>query len=115
MPVIRVETNINLEEDIKKTFCAKLSAFASEILAKPESVMMVTIIDALTICFASSISPAAYLEIRSVGLKPEKCGELTERLCVFIKNELDINPERTYIEYSDIDPRMFGWNNRTLA
>lgn len=115
MPVIRLETNITLEENNKKAFGAKLSSFASKILAKPESVMMIILLDGINIYFAEGEGPAAMVEIGSVGLGPDKCGELTEKICSFIKNELGIEAERTYIEFKNLDPKMFGWNKKTLA
>lgn len=115
MPVIRLETNIILEKNNKKAFSAKLSSFASKILAKPESVMMIILMDGINICFAGGEDPAAMIEIGSVGLGHDKCGELTEKICGFIKNELGIEAERTYIEFRNLDPKMFGCNNKTLA
>lgn len=115
MPVIRIETSIRLDDDNKKIFAEKISSFASEILGKPEAVMMVTIFDGLIICFGATHEPSAYLELKSVGLKAEACGELSAKLCDFIHKELGINPSRTYIEYKNLDPAMFGWNNKALA
>lgn len=115
MPIIRVETSIRLDDNIKKSFAEKLSSFASEILGKPEAVMMITILDGLSICFAATHEPSAYLELKSVGLKPEVCGDLSAKLCAFINDELGVNPSRTYIEYKNLDPAMFGWNNKVLA
>jgi phenylpyruvate tautomerase PptA (4-oxalocrotonate tautomerase family) len=115
MPVIRVETNITLQNEIKKAFTSKFSSFASEILGKPESVMMVIIIDSAEMCFSANHEPSAYIELKSVGLLPESCGELSEKICAFVEKELGAKPERTYIEYKNLDPKMFGWNSRALA
>lgn len=51
---IRIETSIRLDDDNKKIFAEKISSFASEILGKPEAVMMVTIFDGLIICFGAT-------------------------------------------------------------
>ncbi len=115
MPVIRIETSITLQNEIKKTFASEFSAFASEILGKPESVMMITVIDGLSICFAADHEPSAYIELKSVGLRDEVCGELSAKICLFIESRLGIKPERTYIEYKNLDPKMFGCNNKALA
>lgn len=115
MPVIRIETNIKIDDDNKKIFAQKFSALASEILQKPESVMMINLFDGITLCFAGTHEKAAYIELKSVGLRPENCGMLSSSICAFIMTELGINPERTYIEFKNLDPAMFGWDSKALA
>ena len=44
----------------------------------------------------------------------EKCAELSDKLCAFVKVELGISPDRVYIEFWDINGKMFGWNGGTF-
>jgi hypothetical protein len=42
------------------------------------------------------------------------CAGLSRALCDFLKAELGIEPERVYIEFWDINKKMFGWNGGTF-
>ena len=64
--------------------------------------------------FAGSEAPAAYLELKSIGLPGERTGELSKALCEMIHDEFGINPERIYIEFSDAPCHMWGWNGATF-
>ncbi len=56
----------------------------------------------------------AYIELKSIGLPKDKCSDFSKEICEFIEFELGISPDRVYIDFCDIDRKMFGWNKLTF-
>jgi phenylpyruvate tautomerase PptA (4-oxalocrotonate tautomerase family) len=114
MPYLKIETNERLDEASVQELLKKLSAFTSRLLGKPEKWIMVTIFQEKPMIFDANTQPAAFVELKSIGLAQERCAELSKDLCDFLKAELGIEPERVYIEFWDINGKMFGWNGGTF-
>ena len=84
---------------------------AAEILGKPEQYVMVTLQSA-EMMMSGQNAAAAWVEVRSIGgLRQEVNKRMTQKLCSLLKLELGIGAERVYINYSDIAPENWGWNN----
>ena len=114
MPYLKIETNKILDKSDAEKLLKKSSAFTSMLLNKPEKWIMVTIFHSASMLFDGSAQPTAYLELKSIGLGQEKCAELSDKLCAFVNVELGISPDRVYIEFWDINGKMFGWNGGTF-
>ena len=114
MPYLKIETNERLDEAAAQELLKKTSAFAARLLGKPEKWIMVTIYQGKPMIFDANVQPAAFIELKSIGLAPDTCAKLSAALCGFLKAELGIEPERVYIEFCDINGKMFGWNGETF-
>jgi len=114
MPYLKIETNKILDKAAEEKLLKKTSAFTAMLLNKPEKWIMVSIFHSASMLFDGSALPTAYLELKSIGLGQEKCAELSDKLCAFVNVELGISPERVYIEFWDINGKMFGWNGGTF-
>ncbi len=114
MPYFKIETNQPLDDSGAKKLSKAASSFLSGLLGKPERVIMVSVYHGTEMMFNESPLPAAYIEIKSIGLKPEKCPEFSKAVCGFIETALQVPPERVYIDFTDIDGKMFGWNKQTF-
>jgi phenylpyruvate tautomerase PptA (4-oxalocrotonate tautomerase family) len=114
MPYLKIETNEQLNETTAQELLKKASAFTARLLGKPEKWVMVTIYQGKPMIFDSNTQPAAFVELKNIGLAQEKCIELSGALCDFLKAEMGIEPERVYIEFWDINGKMFGWNGGTF-
>ena len=63
--------------------------------------------------FAGTDEPCAFIELKSIGsLFPTK---MSEPICEFFSNEMNISKERIYIFYQDVDPKMWAWSGRTFG
>ena len=87
---------------------------AAKIPGKPESYVMVNIEDKQTLVFAGNNLPAAYLELKSLGLPEAETTDLSSSLCAFINETLDIDTGRIYIEFSNAERHMWGWKGGTF-
>ena len=114
MPLLKVQTNIRLEQAAESALLKQLSETVANELGKPERYVMVTIETDVTMLFAGSDQPTAYLELKSLGLPEEKSAELSKTLCGAIAQALSIASDRIYIEFSSPARHMWGWKGATF-
>ena len=112
MPLLEISTNTTIEdaEEVAK----QASKLTAEILGKPESYVMVKVKPAQTLLFAGSSDPAAHLKLKSLGLPENNTTEYSSRLCAYISSTLGIDSARIYIEFSNPERHMWGWDERTF-
>ncbi len=114
MPYVKIETNIKPDRLKQQKFLKDCSSFVAALLGKSEEHIMVSISPDTPIFFGKSKEPAAYVELKSMAINEEICGDLSEKICGFLKDRLDIPPNRIYIEFSTINGKMFGCNSKTF-
>jgi hypothetical protein len=64
--------------------------------------------------FAGSNDPLAYLELKSIGLPTDRTTEFSQTLCDTLSQQLQIPTDRIYIEFSDAERHLWGWNGATF-
>ncbi|MBF0281547.1 MAG: hypothetical protein HQM07_03135 [Zetaproteobacteria bacterium] len=112
MPVIVISTNIEIAQPHALTKI--VSHEIAMALGKDERYVMVHLHSKQEMCFAASTDPLAFVELKSLGLKPTTTDELSHTLCELLEDEMGIDPARIYIEFSAPASNMFGWNNSTF-
>lgn len=112
MPLLTLSTNQSIED--KDSICKRLSSITADMLGKPESYVMVMVEDSQSLIFAGSNEPAAYVQLKSLGLPEADTGGLSQQLCQAIEELTGIDSSRTYIEFSSPARHMWGWDNRTF-
>lgn len=114
MPTLLIKTNQPLEAPQQMALLGRCSQATAAMLGKPERYVMVTIEGNVSMLFAGSTAPCAYLELKSLGLPQEQTGAFSQRLCQLVSSELAIPTERIYIEFSTPAPHLWGWDNTTF-
>lgn len=114
MPLIKIETNKALDDAGVQALLKKTSKFAAEMLKKPEEYIMVSLSFDNAMMFAGAIGPLAYVTVKSIGLPKERCAEYSSAICGFLEKELSIPADRVYVDFVDIQGKMFGWNRKTF-
>ena len=114
MPFFKIETNITLDETTQQAFLKKMTDFAVELLSKPQQYVMVSLHSDVSMMFGGSSEPTAYIELKSIGLPKERCDEFAKSVCEFTESELGLPPQRIFIDFWDIDRKLFGWNKKTF-
>lgn len=112
MPYLRIETNLELTPEQRDALLSIASTQLGETLGKPEAYVMVEVVCGVDLIFAGTREPSAYVELKSIGLKDTP--GLSRFVCGLLRSELSIPPHRVYIEFIDIDPKRWGWNNGTF-
>jgi len=114
MPYLKIQTNQTLDEATQNSLLKKASSTVSAQLGKSMDYIMVTIDPPRPMMFAGSDKPTAYLELKSIGLSPANTTDYSAALCELVANELSIDKNRVYIEFSDTERSMWGWNGATF-
>lgn len=112
MPLLHIRSNITI--DNKEAVALAASKQTAQLLGKPENYVMVIIDDQQHLIFAGNDQAAAYLELKSINLSESKTTELSSALCDFIHQELGIDSNRVYIEFSNAQRHMWGWSGATF-
>ena len=114
MPYFSIETNQTVDTASNRDLMKKMSAFIAKLLGKPESYVMIAIKPGTPLIFAGSDEPAAFVRLKSIGLPKEHCTEFSGKICGFVEQELEISPNRIFIDFKDLERKMFGWNGKTF-
>ena len=114
MPFLKIQTNQPLNGANQQALMEKASALVAAQLGKPENYVMVAIEAGRNMLFAGTNSPLAYLELKSIGLPESATADLSNHLCTLMAQELDIEKNRTYIEFTDAPRHMWGWDGKTF-
>ena len=114
MPYLKIQANQTLDESAQIALLKKASATVSAQLGKPVDYIMVTIDPPQPMMFAGSNEPTAYLELKSIGLSSSCTTDISAALCDLISKEFSINKDRIYIEFTNSELSMWGWNSATF-
>ena len=114
MPYLKIQTNKSLDDTAQNKLLKKASSAVSAQLGKPIDYVMVSIDPPRPMMFAGSDEPTAYLELKSIGLSSEHTTDFSAALCKLVAEELSINKNRVYIEFSNSERSMWGWNGATF-
>ncbi len=114
MPYLKIQTNITIEPATEQVILKQLSETVANELGKPERYVMVVLEAGKPMFFAANSDPAAYLELKSLGLAEETTPSLSATLCGAVSQQLAIPGDRIYIEFSSPPRHMWGWNNATF-
>jgi phenylpyruvate tautomerase PptA (4-oxalocrotonate tautomerase family) len=114
MPTLIIKTNAEIPTDRRKVVLEAVSAAVAEQLGKPESYVMVVLETDRDLLFGADDSPAAYLELKSLGLPEDRTAALSEGLCALLDRHFGIPPRRVYIEFASPPRHLFGWNGGTF-
>ena len=114
MPTLRILTNVQVPADARASLLATASRALAELLGKPESYVMVMLEEGRDLYFAGSAAPAAYLEVKSLGLPESRTPDYSHALCDLVGQLIGVPADRTYIEFATPPRHMFGWNNGTF-
>ena len=114
MPYLMVQTNQEFDPQTSQSFVKKASSLVSDQLGKSEGYVMVSLQPPAPMAFAGLADPAAYLELKSIGLPERTTASLSNALCGLVNTELGIDKERIYIEFANSESHMWGWNCKTF-
>ena len=82
MPLLKIQTNINVPEGKRDALLKKASCTVAQQLGKPEQYMMVSLETERPMVFAGTSEPAAFMDLRAIGLPAEKTGQLDRKSVV---------------------------------
>ena len=114
MPTLRILTNTAVPVERRMELLTQCSRSVATMLGKPESYVMVILEDGRDLMFAGTTEPAAYLELKSLGLPETRTAEYSRTLCDLLTEAFSIPAGRVYVEFADAQRHMWGWNGGTF-
>jgi len=114
MPYLNIRTNADIDPQQQAELLDQASQQVATMLGKPESYVMIALQAGVAMRFGGSDAPLAYLELKSLSLPKARTAELSAALCEWVGQALDIPAARVYIEFSDPERSMWGWNGGTF-
>ncbi len=84
-------------------------------LGKPEDFMMVSLEETRPLIMGGDSGPAAFLDLRSIGLPEGAQEELSRKLCDLLAISTNLPPDRVYINFQDVKREDWAWNSKTFA
>jgi len=113
MPFLKIQTNaqVSWPDELLK----KATLLLSDVLSKPEGYIMVSFESNPHMMFGGSEDPLMYIELKSIGLPQSRTKAISAALTEFLTGETGVPPDRIYIEFSNVDRAMWGWNGSTFA
>lgn len=112
MPILKIQTNAAIED--QKALMSDATDFLSGLLNKPRDYIMI-LLEPGNMLFAGESDPTAYIELKSIGFPVDNTKEVSEKLCDFIYGWLHVPQDRIYIEFTDSERNMLGWNGKTFG
>lgn len=112
MPYIEVKTNISADEGQLEKLKSDLGQAITKIPGKTESWLMVAVEIDCKLWFKGSDDAAAMVKVDLLGQAERSAYEaLTAEICNILKNELNVPPSRTYVEYQTTENWGFNGGN----
>lgn len=114
MPYVSIRTNQAIDDSSQQESMKKFSAFIAELLGKPEQYVMISIRAGVPLIFGGTDAPTAFVELKSIGLPRDRCGEFAAKISDFVQAELGPPPDRVFIDFKELERDLFAWNGKTF-
>lgn len=115
MPYLNLKTNVAITPEQSPALLSQLSQLMAKTTGKPERYVLVELTENKAMLFAGTNQPLAYLECKSIGLTSTQAKTLSAAISEALKENLHINSERVYIEFSNCPGEFWGWNGSTFG
>jgi phenylpyruvate tautomerase PptA (4-oxalocrotonate tautomerase family) len=118
MPQVLVVTSAPpLDSERARSLLLSISASVARLLEKPESYVMTCLLPQARMTFGGSDrEPACYVEVKNIGtMTPAQTRAISAELCAELSNAFGVSPARTYIEFADAEPHLWGHAGETFA
>ncbi len=115
MPFLKLNTNVAISTQQSPQLLSQLSKLMAQETGKPERYVMVELMENKAMLFAGTNEPLAYLECKSIGLSTNQAKSLSASISKILKESLQINSDRIYIEFSNCPGDYWGWNGSTFG
>jgi phenylpyruvate tautomerase len=115
MPLLNLFTSAELPTD-RTAWLRQISALLARALDKPEEYVMVVANPRPAMTFGGSTEAACYAELKNVGrLSAAEVESLSAELCRTLSSTLKVAANRIYIEFTNADGALWGWDGTTFG
>jgi len=114
MPYLAITTNVPLAAECESALAAEISKILGEQLKKPQSFVMVSVQPVRVLRFAGSEEPAAFLDLKSIGL-PNDLSDISLALTQTVGRHTGIPASRVFIAFADISSSRWAHEGDTFS
>jgi len=115
MPLLSLFTSAELPAD-RAAWLRQLSGLLARALDKPEEYVMVIANPRPEMTFGGTSEPACYGELKNVGkLSAAEVEGLSAQLCQALSGALGVPADRIYLEFTNADGALWGWDGTTFG
>lgn len=114
MPYLSILTNATLAPQTESSLTAASSKILANELGKPEAYVMVAVQSIRTLRFGGTDDPAAFLDLRSIGL-PGNLNRIAAALTALLGEHGRIPAGRVFISFTDIPAARWAHDGSTFA
>ncbi|NNG01238.1 MAG: hypothetical protein HKM93_17740 [Desulfobacteraceae bacterium] len=114
MPYFSIETNKVMTNDERDVLAQQTSHFIADLLGKPEQYVMIAIKPGTSMSFGGDLKPAAFVELKSIGLPVDRCSDFAWSISNYLQEHLGIVEDRVFIDFKDLQRNLFAWNGKTF-
>ncbi|XP_075132102.1 macrophage migration inhibitory factor-like [Leptodactylus fuscus] len=115
MPIFTLHTNIG-QSSIPNNLMTDLCQLLEQAMDVPAKAFAVIIHPDQQMTFGETKDPCALCSLQSIGKTGgPKNATYSKILCEFLSKQLQIPPDRVYINFIDINGANVGWNGSTFA
>jgi len=115
MPYLSIQTNRALPDDKQTELLGAALKIVATQLDKPENFVMASFARVAQMTLGGEKSPTAYLELRSIGIPDSKRNPLSAALTDLVAQSCEIDGERIFIVFVDVNARFWSWKGATIA
>jgi phenylpyruvate tautomerase len=115
VPYFSVQTNQTMTPTEERAFTSQAVDHLEALLGKSRAYIMVSLQSGQSLVFGGNSAPAAYVQLKSIGLEASQCPDLAQAISEMLEARLSLPPDRVYIEFHSIDRALFAWNGNTFA
>jgi phenylpyruvate tautomerase PptA (4-oxalocrotonate tautomerase family) len=115
MPYLTVSTNAEVSAEAAASFLKEASKAVAEGAGKPEQYVMVKVAGGETLLFAGSNTPAAFMEMKSIGFPAQGVQALAGSLTDLVTKHLGVPKSRVFVVFTDVKAPMWGLNGETFG
>tara|TARA_B100000459_G_scaffold54119_1_gene29222 strand:+ start:324 stop:665 length:342 start_codon:yes stop_codon:yes gene_type:complete len=113
MPFIQIHTSSKSVVENNDLLQKDISKMIADLTGKPENYVMTMIQGDSKMTFGGSDEPCCFIKVKSIGsLTPST---MSKSLCDLIASKTNINTNRIYIEFVDVNASNWGFNGSTFG
>ena len=116
MPLIKLQIATTVPEDKKKIVLAAASRIVADATGKPETYVMAMVEDDAVASLGGTVCPAVFADVRGIGgLDGSVNAAISKEICALLLAELQIEPDKVYLTFTDVAAQNWGWNSGTFG
>ena len=115
MPYLSIHTSSSLSDEQQTALLGAASKVVASELNKPESYVMVSLVNTQKMKFAGEDGPSAFLHLSSIGVPESQRNPLISALTKLVAETFNIMPDRIFIVLEDVQAKLWGWNGATIG